>query len=393
MIQISRLHEVLVPYKEAFVDTIWPDEKYKWQAVQHFQDTWDVNAEDFAAMLHRALERTINLLASAGNFPRSTIEALATKEPEHVRSMFIALFDESVDPIRRIEAFKAESEQLLKQHQEIGKSHYQDENTITTYLWLRYPDKYYIYKYTEARAVAKTLESSIVIKKGAYADNIRNSLQLYNAICEALQSDEELVALLQSQLGEDCYPDPQLRTLAIDVGFYIANTYTKLTQTTEEWMPRDYSPGITTDQWIELLNDETIFTPSSLQIMKRFKDVGGMATCTQLSQTYGETKNFYNSGVSSLGKRVAQKTGCPLSDEPNARYWPVLFIGRDAQESERPGSFIWKLRGELSAALDMVDLSQVKVFADEDDLTRGYWWLSANPKIWSFSFHCSRSHE
>ena len=30
-------------------------------------------------------------------------------------------------------------------------------NAITTYLWLRYPDKYYIYKYSECRTVAREI--------------------------------------------------------------------------------------------------------------------------------------------------------------------------------------------------------------------------------------------
>ena len=29
----------------------WDEEKYKWEAVQYFQDHWDIDAPDFAAML------------------------------------------------------------------------------------------------------------------------------------------------------------------------------------------------------------------------------------------------------------------------------------------------------------------------------------------------------
>ena len=50
------------------------------------------------------------------------------------------------------------------------------------------------------------------------------------------------------------------------------------------------------------------------------------------------------------------------------------------------GSFIWKLRDELSEALDQTDLSNIELCAaaaPEED--HGYWWLNANPRIWSFS--------
>lgn len=43
--------------------------------------------------------------------------------------------------------------------------------------------------------------------------------------------------------------------------------------------------------------------------MKRMKDYGGKATCTQLAVKYGETKNFYNSGSVALARRIVQKTG------------------------------------------------------------------------------------
>lgn len=47
-----RLKEVLVEYKKRFVQQQWPDEKYKWEAVQCFQLNWDVNSDDFAQMLN-----------------------------------------------------------------------------------------------------------------------------------------------------------------------------------------------------------------------------------------------------------------------------------------------------------------------------------------------------
>ena len=65
-----------------------------------------------------------------------------------------------------------------------------------------------------------------------------------------------------------------------------------------------------------------------------------------------------------LGKRIAVKTGCPLmerEDTEGVRYWTVLYIGRNA-EKEQPGSFVWKLREELKAALLQTDLSGVPLY-------------------------------
>ena len=60
MFNSTRLREVLVEYKKIFVAHQWGEEKYKWEAVKHFQDNWDVNAYDFADMLERSLAKTGN---------------------------------------------------------------------------------------------------------------------------------------------------------------------------------------------------------------------------------------------------------------------------------------------------------------------------------------------
>lgn len=388
-----RLKEVLVQYKKDFLPKHWKDEKYKWEAVKCFQDNWDVKAEDFADMLSRSLSKTYNLLASMNNFPARMITGFAKTAPEEVRAMYIDLFDETKEVYERINAFKMQSSILLEKYGNGAGQHYQYENAITTYLWLRYPDKYYIYKFGEVKAASDVLESDYRFKKGAYADNIRNFYKFYDEICEELKQDTELVNLFRSQLTSDCYPDPELKTLTFDVGFYISREYSKKDSGDPDnnvWFPsqEEYAPGITVQEWVALLNDKSVFTQSSLEIMKRFKDYGGAATCTQLAVKYGESKNFYNAGSVGLAKRVVEKTGCPVMprDSDNSRWWPVLYVGRHATKDE-DGGYIWRLRSELSDALDQVNLKDVDLYAKSDDgeEEHGYWWLNANPKIWSFS--------
>lgn len=385
-----RLKDVLAHYKQNFVSTQWGNEKYKWEAVKWFQDNWDVNAQNFPEMLSRSLDKTFNLLASINNFPRRMIVSFSRAAPEEVRAMFIALFDENKDVYERINAFKLQSSILLERYGNGAAQHYQYENAISTYLWLRYPDKYYIYKFGEVKNVANELETDYRFKKGAYADNIHNFLRLYDEISLALKEDTELVNLFRSQLTDTCYPDPELKTLTIDVGFYISRFYSQQDENTEattEWYGTDYNPGLTIEDWKRLLKDGAIFTTSALEIMKRIKDYGGQSSCTQLAVKYGETKNFYNSGSVALAHRVCEAAGIkPATREDGSTQWrTVLYTGRDTDKGE-DGSFIWKLRDELSEALDQTDLSNIELYAaatPEED--HGYWWLNANPRIWSFS--------
>lgn len=391
MFDIFRLKEVLVKYKENFVSKQWPNEKYKWEAVKCFQDNWDINAPDFADMLTRSLAKTYNLLASINNFPAKMIQGFAKVAPEEVRAMYIALFDESKDVVSRILEFKNQSSILLEKYGNGAGQHYQYENAVSTYLWLRYPEKYYIYKYGEVKTVVDELGSDYRFKKGAYADNLRNFFALYDEIRAELKNDGGLVNLLKDQLTDACYPDAELCTLTIDVGFYISRYYSSEkpgTPAAEEWWPTDYSPAISVEEWGALLGDEEVFTTSSLEIMKRIKDYGGQATCKQLSVKYGESVNFYISGSATLARRVSEKTGCPVMprDEKSSRWWPILYLGKNARKDEE-GCYVWKLRPELSEALDKVNLTNVALYvqAAPGEEVHNYWFLNANPKIWSFS--------
>lgn len=360
-----RLKEILVEYKKRFVQKQWPDENFKWEAVKCFQDNWDVNADDFSGMLKKSLSKTDALLASPNNFPAQMIIKFAEIVPEEVRSMFLVLFDESRDVYERIDTFKQKSYGLLERYGSGAKHHYQKENPICTYLWLRYPDKYYVYKFREVKAVSDELQSDYIFKTGDYTNNIRNFLAFYNEICAELQQDEELKNMLASQITETHYPDTELRTLTMDVGFFI-RTYLKKdvdAPSTDEWWPIHYSPELTVEDWESLLYDNEVFTDSSLEIMKRMLDCGGKATCEELVMKYGESEDFYSSTSTDLSKRIVQKTGCPVmsvEDERN-KWWPVLYIGKAIKKDEK-GSIVWKLRTELSEALGRVDLSKVNLY-------------------------------
>jgi 5-methylcytosine-specific restriction protein B len=367
----ARLKEELDRYKQHFTAAYWEKEKYKWEAVQAFQDNWDVNHTDFAAMLGRALAKTGNLLASLNNYPTKMLSIFAEKAPEEVRAIFLDLFDESQDVISRIDRFKQTATRLLESYGNGEKQHYQNENAISTYLWLRYPDKYFIYKFNLSKAVSMKLESGYTFKKGAYSDNVRNFFQFYTELSATLLQDQALVQLLHSHLADNVHRDEALHTLTIDFGYFISQEVEK---TEEAWSPADYSPNLSVEQWVNLLKDESVFQESSLAIMQRMLDIGGQATCTQLAIQYGETKNFYNVGSSSLAKRVAEATGCPVYVDAagNTQWWPILYIGKPA-EKEETGSYVWKLRDELVKALEQINPNT------------NYWWLNANPKIWSFS--------
>ena len=285
-----RLKQILAEYKKVFVQQQWPNEKYKWEAVQCFQENWDINSADFAQMLKKSLDQVGNLLMSANNFPAEMITSFAQVAPEEVRFMYMELYDESKDLCERIANFKNKSNTLLERHGNGAAQHYQYENAIMTYLWLRYPDKYYIYKFSEVKAVSSELQSDYRFKKGAYVDNIRNFMALYDEICAELQQEDELRNLLNSQITSTCYADPELRTLTIDVSFFIFRYWNKeeltkvpfSTQSQEDdrqqyWFLKEKNPKIWSivSMPIGEIQNETLFNENGnkCKIVKDFIDI------------------------------------------------------------------------------------------------------------------------
>lgn len=259
---------------------------------------------------------------------------------------------------------------------------------ITVYLCLKYPQKYDIFKYTVCKATGIYLENNFTPTKGHTEQNIKGNSKLISEMQSVVSQDSELIELFESNLDSDCYADESHRMLTFDLSFYIANYLAdKTKKAKEDWIGADIDFGISADDWRELFDDESIFNMQSWEVMYRFLDYGGIATCKQLSVKYGETPNFYNTGATALAKRIVEKTGCdiPVKEKDGSkRYWMILFVGRNAN-SDEDGVFVWKLRDELKEALEDVDFSDTELYADQSENSVNYWWLNANPKIWSFS--------
>lgn len=227
MFDQEKLDVLLADYKEYF-PVRWKDEKYKWEAIRHFQRYWDIDTAKFSDMFMKAIGKTHNLLANRNNYPGRMMHFFAEKDAGSVKKMFVDLFDESQGLVERIERFQAAAEELRKKcGGSNNKQHYQTPNAITTYLWLKYPEKYYIYKYSEAREFALNVGSSFVPEKGrlAMAFSVEGSMRFYDEIREVVFKDSELNLLLENALDDNCYEDPQKITLTMDIGFFAGRIY------------------------------------------------------------------------------------------------------------------------------------------------------------------------
>ena len=113
MINTDRLKAVITAYKNYF-PKYWRNEKFKWEAVKHFQAHWDINAHDFAQMFDKATEKTISLLADIYFYPIKMILSFAKADTEATRAMFINLFDETKDLAERVEKVRLAAEKMRR---------------------------------------------------------------------------------------------------------------------------------------------------------------------------------------------------------------------------------------------------------------------------------------
>ena len=365
----EKLNEMIQFYKTSFIEH-WNEEKYKWIAVQQFQANWNINADNFSEMFEKATKKTKNLLDSQNFLPRGMILDFSKENPEKTRKMFEILFDENKTLSERIEIFKNIADELQETHNQNNsskwKSHFQTDNAISTYLWLKFPQKYYIYKWSEYRNVAKKLDCSVKFTKG-HKENLEKGFTLYDSICNELAKDEEVKKMLRNKLTSDCYSDDELKTLTVDFGFHVSRYFDE-----GNWLPKDYSPNISKEQWIELINDKIVFNENSLITFACIQNAK-IATCADMAKEFGRNANFYNNGNWQTGERIHKKTNCPLSkrETEGVRYWTVCCLGRETKEK------LWefKIRPELQEAFDETGiLENIELYENgKEKMARRYW--------------------
>ena len=382
MIDAIEFKKVVESYYNDFTQKYWDKEEgFKWKAVKAFSEKWDIDSSDFSAMLKAALKEAKPLLMGPNYFSFGMIGEFADAEPETVRQMFRDLYDESTELAWRFDNFKRQSIKLLSIIGKADKNHYQDEHTISIYLWLRYPAKYYIYKFTETQNMTELLKSQYRFVSGRYVEILANWLPLYDEVAEHLSHEEALIQKVKGYITDDSYADESLNTLTSDFAFYITRYYLKA-QGKDIWWPSDYTPALSESQWLSLLSDNNIFDDSSRTLIKQFADMGGQATCTELARKYGGETNAYNSASVSLAKKIQNATSCPVykREDGSKCYWAVLYEGKKA-DKKADGVFIWKLRDELANAWGKYEMSQSNNLPTD----KHYWMMSAKPTLWKVS--------
>lgn len=213
------LKHYIEEYKLNF-DRVNQQEIYKWKAVKCFQDNWNIDAENFYEMLLASIRLTQNLLKSGQYFPLRMLMHYSEQRPNETRLLFKELYNEEEDIFERIDSFQNGIDNL---NNELfpGKNSYQDHRAIIVYLALRYPERYFFYKFEMFKQFSEKLELIYKPVRG-HIENIGH----FNSQCELiryeLSVDQELLKLHKNRITSDCYYDENLNILTQDFIYAVA---------------------------------------------------------------------------------------------------------------------------------------------------------------------------
>lgn len=136
------------------------------------------------------------------------------------------------------------------------------------------------------------------------------------------------------------------------------------------WWPTlaEYDPRLSKEDWKNyLLEIEIPHHTSLMKVLKGIIELGGEASCKQLSDKYGGHPSVYVGCTTNFGRRVKKYFNLPpCMDGEQERFFPLPFYGK-AIDDEDGHTYIYKIRPQLLAALKELDLSMYNPNYEEGD--------------------------
>ncbi len=213
-------------YKIEF-DRVHHQEIYKWHAIKQFQETFDIDAVNFYKNLELSLSKADNLLDSRLYFPKRMVLKNTEKSPEQIREMFKVLYDEDFDYLERIENFRADFKELSKRNFPELKNDYQDHRALVVYLSLKFPERYFFYKFGMFEGFSKKVKYPYKPKKGSI-ENVSQFQNLCGLVRYEIEKDQELLNLHERRLDKDCYRDKSHNVLTQDFVYAVVQHLNEL---------------------------------------------------------------------------------------------------------------------------------------------------------------------
>ena len=217
------------------------NEVYKWYAIAHFQQYWDINATDFYEMFKEAFKKRGNLVYQ-NSF--SFLDALGKHFSEQLRNLFIIVysFDDFYIKLDKAKTFAENSiEKLREKLNKTNFNHQFDERTLSFLLTMQNPSENTFYKSTLYNQLCDYLDI-IPQKERKYKHHIELLFQMVPFL------NNPQLNLLKEHFVPQGGDFPLL--LAQDIVYQNMNKENG--DTKRYWL---YSPGEQASKWEEFYNE------------------------------------------------------------------------------------------------------------------------------------------
>ena len=219
------------------------NEVYKWYAIDHFQQHWDINAADFYEMFKESFKKRGNLVYQ-NSF--SFLDALGKHFPEQLRNLFIIVYssDDFYIKLDKAKTFAENSiEKLREKLNKTNFNHQFDERTLSFLLTMQNPNENTFYKSTLYNQLCDYLDI-IPQKERKYKHHIELLFQMVPFL------NNPQLNLLKEHFVPQGVDFPLL--LAQDIVYQNMNKENEDT-TKHYWL---YSPGEQAVNWEEFYNED-----------------------------------------------------------------------------------------------------------------------------------------
>lgn len=232
----KNLEALISQYIERFdeLNNVTNNEGYKWDAINHFQKYWDLDAEDFVEMFKNAMSevKATNLIDNKTTLPLSALFKLLEfdENVEIIKDCFAELYVDDDDlecRLNRISNFAEKINALVQKYFPNSWKFKQDKTCVLWYLNLWRPQENYVFKSKEVGKLVDCIEYGDDFGSGA-----NFSLRKYYAMCERLReelaSNERLLSLhnkrIETRKEKICFND-DLHILVYDLIYCAAADY------------------------------------------------------------------------------------------------------------------------------------------------------------------------
>ncbi len=204
------------------------DENFKWYAAYDFPALMDKalekNGTSFATALSKVKKCTGNLIDGKTLQPFAALVALAKKEPDTVKQMFVDLYEDDGGDFHvretLIQNFITAANELAAKYELDPFTRKQDIQSVSAYLFFKDPEHHYLFRPEQSQNFALYIEFNEDWGKG---DHIK--LDIYYKMCDwivdQITSDSDLLAVDAGRFADGdaakMYDDPAKHLLCYDI--------------------------------------------------------------------------------------------------------------------------------------------------------------------------------